>query len=134
MRDASDNRARAETEVSSFDRRTLLTCPQVDYLFITDVLTPIGSPLEAPGPWGKVVVQIPSRAGVEIESIWAEAKLVAINAAAKKWPGIVRLQDSGKLVLEDCNWDADALREPFYEDSLGRAWMIDPDQGSHEDR
>ena len=95
---------------------------------------PIGSPLEAPGPWGKVVVQIPSRAGVEIESIWAEAKLVAINAAAKKWPGIVRLQDSGKLVLEDCNWDADALREPFYEDSLGRAWIIDPDQGSHEDR
>jgi hypothetical protein len=101
----------------------------VDHLFITDVLTRIGAPFGEPRPWGKVVIQIPSRSGVGIESISAEAKLVAIQAAARKWPGIIRLRDSDKLTLEDCDWDVDALGEPSYEDSLGRAWIIDPDRG-----
>jgi hypothetical protein len=101
----------------------------VDHLFITDVLTVNGTPAGEAGPWGKVVIEIPSRTGVGIQSISAQAKLVAIHAAARKWPGIIRLRDSDKLTLQDCNWDVDALGEPSYEDSLGRAWIIDPDRG-----
>jgi hypothetical protein len=102
---------------------------KMDHLFITDVLAQIGSRFGEPGPWGKVVVQIPSRDGAaERELIAAEAKLVAIHAATRKWPGIIRLQDAGKLVLEDCDWDVNALGRPFYADSLGTAWIIDPDR------
>jgi hypothetical protein len=36
------------------------------------------------------------------------------------------------LTLENCDWDVGALGEPSYEDSLGRAWIIDPDQGPVE--
>jgi len=99
----------------------------VDYLFITDVLTPSETPSGGAKKWGKVVVQICSRHSVDIASVAAIAKLIAINAAAKRWPGIVRLRDSEKLVLDDC--DVNALRAPFYEDPLGRAWIIDPGQG-----
>jgi hypothetical protein len=101
----------------------------VDYLFITDVLTPSETPSGGAKKWGKVVVQICSRHSVDITSVAAIAKLIAINAAAKRWPGIVRLRDSEKLVLEGCDCDVNALRAPFYEDPLGRAWIIDPGQG-----
>jgi hypothetical protein len=69
-----------------------------------------------------------------MESISAQAKLVAIQAAARKWPGIIRLRDSDKLTLEGCDWDVDGLGEPSYEDSLGRAWIIDPDRAIPSDR
>jgi hypothetical protein len=113
-------------------RGVCLNAIQVDYLFITDVLTLNGAPFGEPRPWGKVVIQIPSRSGVGVELISAQAKLVAIHAAARKWPGIIRLRDSDKLTLENCDWDVGALGEPSYEDSLGRAWIIDPDQGPVE--
>ena len=71
-------------------------------------------------------MQIPSRPGIAIGSIEAQAKLVAINAGAQKWPGIVRLRDAGKLILEACDCDISLLGECSYEDSLGRAWIIDP--------
>jgi hypothetical protein len=106
-----------------------LNASQVDYLFITDVLTLNGAPFGQPRPWGKVVIQIPSRSGVGVELISAQAKLVAIHAAARKWPGIIRLRDSDKLTLENCDWDVGSLGEPSYEDSLGRAWIIDPGRG-----
>ena len=101
----------------------------MDPLFITDVLAQIGSPFGEPGPWGRVVVQITLRADASTELIEAEAKLVAIHAAAKKWPGVIRLQDAGKLALEGCDWDVNALGVPSYKDSLGKAWIIDPDHG-----
>lgn len=96
-------------------------------MFITDVLAPGGPPFEGPGPWGKIVVQIPPRPGSAIGSIEAEARLIAINAGFQKWPDIVRLRDAGKLILEICNYDISALGEPSYENRLGRAWIIDPD-------
>jgi hypothetical protein len=51
---------------------------------------------------GKSVVQIRYRQGVDITSVAAIANLIAINAAAKRWPGIVRLRDSKKFLLEGC--------------------------------
>jgi hypothetical protein len=100
-----------------------------DHVFITDVLAPGGPPFEGPRPWGKIVVQIPPRLGIAIGSIEAQAKLVAINAGVQKWPDIVRLRDAGKLILQACDCDTSALGEPSYEDSLGRAWIIDPERG-----
>ena len=97
-------------------------------MFITDVLAPGGPPFEGPGPWGKIVVQIPPRPGSAIGSIEAEARLIAINAGFQKWPDIVRLRDAGKLILEICNYDISALGEPSYENRLGRAWIIHPDR------
>ena len=102
---------------------------RMDHLFVTDVFTHTQAPLGGATKWGKVVVQIRSGHGVDITSIAPIAKLIAINAAAKRWPGIVRLRDAEKLVLEGCDCDVDALRGPFYEDPLGRAWIIDPGQG-----
>jgi hypothetical protein len=101
----------------------------MDHLFVTDVFTHTETPAGGAKEWGKVVVQIHSRHGVDITSVMAIAKLIAINAAAKRWPGIVRLRDSEKLVLEGCDCDVNALLAPFYEDPLGRAWVIDPGQG-----
>lgn len=101
----------------------------MEHLYITDVLTPSETPSGRAKQWGKVVVQIDPHRGADITSVVAIAKLIAINAAARRWPGIIRLRDSEKLVLEGCDWDVNALREPFYEDPLGRAWIIDPDQG-----
>ena len=98
-----------------------------DHVFITDVLAPGGPPFEGPGPWGKVVVQIPPHPGIAIGSIEAQARLVAINVGFQKWPDIVRLRDAGKLILEACDCDISALGESSYEDSLGRAWIIDPE-------
>ena len=63
---------------------------------------------------------------IAIGSIEAQTKLVAINAGAQKWPDIVRLRDAGKLILEACDCDISSLGECSYEDSLGRAWIIDP--------
>ena len=100
-----------------------------DHVFITDVLAPGAPPFEGPGPWGKVVVQIPCRPDIAIGSIEAQAKLVAIKAGVQKWPDIVRLRDAGKLILETCDCDISALGEFSYEDSLGRAWIIDPERG-----
>jgi hypothetical protein len=97
-----------------------------DYLFITDVLTAGEPPAGGARQWGKVVVQVCSRDELDIASVSAIAKLIAINAAAKRWPGIVRLRDSQKLVLEARDCDVNALREPFFEDPLGRAWIVDP--------
>jgi hypothetical protein len=97
-----------------------------DHVFITDVLAPGGS---GPRPWGKIVVQIPLRLGIAIGSIEAHAKLVAINAGVQKWPDIVRLRDAGKLILQACDCDISTLGESSYEDSLGRAWIIDPQGG-----
>ena len=102
----------------------------MNHLFITDVLTPNETPSGEAKQWGKVVVQIHSRRVADITSVAAIAKLIAINAAARRWPGIIRLRESEKLVLEGCDWDVNALREPFYEDPLGRAWIIDPGQGT----
>jgi hypothetical protein len=100
-----------------------------DHVFIADVLAPGGPPFEEPRPWGKIVVQIPPRLGIAIGSIEAQAKLVAINAGVQKWPDIVRLRDAGKLILQACDCDTSALGESSYEDSLGRAWIIDPERG-----
>ena len=91
-----------------------------DYVFITDVLAPGGRPFEGPGPWGKIVVQIPSHPGIAIGSIEAQAKLVAINAGVQKWPDIVRLRDAGKLILQ-------ALRLRYFR--TRRARIIDPERG-----
>lgn len=99
-----------------------------DHVFITDVLAP-GGP--GPRPWGKIVVQIPPDPRIAIESIEAQAKLVAINAGAKKWPDIVRLRDAGKLTLQAWDCDISALGESSYEDSLGKAWIINPGQHHH---
>jgi hypothetical protein len=88
------------------------------HVFITDLLAMRGPPFEEPGPWGKIVVQIPPRPGIAIELIEAQAKLVAIIAGAQKWPGIVRLRDTGKLILEAFDGDISALGECSYEDSL----------------
>jgi hypothetical protein len=46
-----------------------------------------------------------------------------------KVAGIVRLRDAGKLILQACDYDISALGESSYEDSLGRAWIIDPQGG-----
>jgi hypothetical protein len=100
-----------------------------DHVFITDVLAPGGPAFEEPRPWGKIVVQIPPHPGIAIGSIEAQAKLVAINAGVQKWPDIVRLRDAGKLILQACDCDISALGESSYEDSLGRAWIIDPRGG-----
>jgi hypothetical protein len=100
-----------------------------DHVFITDVLAPDGAAFEEPRAWGKVVVQIPPDPRIAIESIEAHAKLVAIKAGAQKWPDIVRLRDAGKLILEACDCDISALGESSYEDSLGKAWIIDPERG-----
>jgi hypothetical protein len=100
-----------------------------DHVFITDVLAPDGAAFEEPRAWGKIVVQIPPHPGIAIGSIEAQAKLVAINAGAQKWPDIVRLRDAGKLILQAWDCDISALGESSYEDSLGRAWIIDPERG-----
>ena len=100
----------------------------VDHLFITDALTHSETPAGGAQRWGQIVVQIHSAHGLDITSRASIAKLIAIKAAAKRWPGIIRLRDSEKLILECCDWDVNALREPFYEDPLGRAWIIDPGQ------
>jgi hypothetical protein len=100
-----------------------------DHVFITDVLAPGSPPFEGPGPWGRIVVQIPPRSGISIGSVEAQAKLVAIKAGVQKWPNIVRLRDAGMLILEACDCDISALGESCYEDSLGRAWIIDPERG-----
>ena len=100
-----------------------------DHLFITDVLLPGRPPFKGPSQWGKILVQIPPRPSIAIGSIEAEARLVAINAGFRKWPGIVRLRDAGKLILEICDCDISALGESTYEDPLGRAWIIDPERG-----
>jgi hypothetical protein len=106
----------------------LLLGIRLNHLFITDALTHSETPAGGAQRWGKIVVQIHSHPGVNITSRASVAKLIAINAAAKRWPGIIRLRDSEKLILECCDWDVNVLREPFYEDPLGRAWIIDPGQ------
>src|SRR5262245_34145337 len=93
--------------------------------FLIDVLPPVPQGLE--GPWGKILVEIPFRAGQK--SIRTQAVLVVQQAGNKKWAGMVR--PLTELIPQPCTCDLTPLPEPYYEDQLGRAWVVPPELGPH---
>lgn len=99
------------------------------HLFVADVLTPFGPPGEHPGPWGRIIVDVPVRGGQEADSVEAEARLVVFNAGSAKWPKVIDPTRLNEIVLIPISLDVTALGKPDYEfPGYGsRAWIVTPE-------